>query len=670
MSVKFCLCEILCREAKIIRRNIDSAIGIIDAISVSCNGDDETAEIVTGYKEKVPTNVSFHPWKNFAHNRTQSFREAVRYCRDELGWDLETSYCLFLDADMILDVKDGFDKQTLKEHGYSVIQYDNSLRYANLRLARMDCPWISISVTHEYWSCPGESKKAPLLTTLEINDIGDGGSKGDKFIRDERLLTQGLIDEPGNVRYLFYLGETKYSLGKYEEAIEYYKQRIASGGWFEEIWFSHYKIAECYKKLKNYEQTVYWYLEAYNYRPQRAEALYELAKLYRQQGKNHAAYFVAEKALATSYPREDILFIYKNVYDYLIQQEISICGYYTGHRPEGFRATDFLLHKRGVTESVRQTAVRNMRFYVPKLPMKNKITLPSQLTDLDYNVMNPSLLQWQGGYLVNGRHVNYYMDKDNKYIIRDGSGVVLARNFLYHYDKNFQLLSVHELQDDLEVYDKKKAIIGMEDIRLFTWNDEVYAVPNTKLYTNSPQIALIKLDLSNWTYTDRVHLDYDHNPNVCQKNWLPLSGNGDKIRMIQSHEPLRLIDVDQKGTIEVVKSVKNENDLGTFRGSGGPLPYNGGYLGIVHEVLFIEGKRHYYHRFVWYNKDMEVIRYTLPFYIFVNGVEYVCGMSFNYEKTSVLLGVGVRDGEAHICEFDLRVIETFPCTTLKSSSKS
>ena len=56
-----------------------------------------------------------------------------------------------------------------------------------------------------------------------IVDIGDGGSKADKFERDIKLLTQGIKDEPDNSRYYFYLANSYHDSGKNDEAIEFYK---------------------------------------------------------------------------------------------------------------------------------------------------------------------------------------------------------------------------------------------------------------------------------------------------------------------------------------------------------------------------------------------------------------------------------------------------------------
>lgn len=59
-----------------------------------------------------------------------------------------------------------------------------------------------------------------------INDIGDGGSKADKFIRDIKLLSKGLEENPNNDRYTFYLANSYRDSGNYEKAIEYFKREL------------------------------------------------------------------------------------------------------------------------------------------------------------------------------------------------------------------------------------------------------------------------------------------------------------------------------------------------------------------------------------------------------------------------------------------------------------
>ena len=183
------------------------------------------------------------PWKDFGHNRTLAF-EATKAFVQELGWVLKDTYCLALDADMEFrcPLIGPFLGSLRETSGMSVKQISGDLEYYNTRLMRLSDPWFSEGVTHEYWT--GGGTNVDLSGEIAwINDIGDGGCKGDKFERDERLLLAGLQASPTCERYMFYLAQTYHCLNRDDEAIEWYKKRIEAGGWVEEIWYSHLTVA-------------------------------------------------------------------------------------------------------------------------------------------------------------------------------------------------------------------------------------------------------------------------------------------------------------------------------------------------------------------------------------------------------------------------------------------
>src|SRR5690606_13246183 len=125
----------------IIERCYNACISIIDAVSICHNGDDDTGEILKklGKKDKIPVNVFHTPWyKDFGKQRTESFDVAVKFVQEELKWTLDKSYCLLLDADMILEISDNFNKQILKDTGYYINQYNSEMTWKNMRLIRMD----------------------------------------------------------------------------------------------------------------------------------------------------------------------------------------------------------------------------------------------------------------------------------------------------------------------------------------------------------------------------------------------------------------------------------------------------------------------------------------------------------------------------------------------------
>lgn len=277
-NAKICLTMIVKNEEKIIERCLNSAKEIIDCISICDTGStDNTAQIIEQFMQKtgIPGKVHHHAWKNFGENRTLS-AQAAQETLKELGFPLKNSFLLLLDADMLLEVDPAFSKEALNDDSYSLAQKHPLLIYYNTRLIRASLPWKCVGVTHEYWRCQLPCRES-TLNTLSTEDRYDGGCKSDKFERDVKLLTQGLLDEPENERYMFYLAESYKNLKNYDTAIKWYETRIRKGGWEEEVWYSKYMIGQCYEAMEKWDQALLAYLEAYQFYPQRAEPLQHIS---------------------------------------------------------------------------------------------------------------------------------------------------------------------------------------------------------------------------------------------------------------------------------------------------------------------------------------------------------------------------------------------------------
>ncbi len=165
-----------------------------------------------------------------------------------------------------------------------------------------------------------------------MNDPGDGGSKADKFERDERLLLQGINDPETtpdlHIRYLFYLAQTYFHLSQFENSIKWYKKRVEAGGWVEEVFYSLLRIGFCYEQLANRSANkqnevtdadeketvkgqeeqylalaVFYFQKAWEYRPTRAEPLYQLARLYRLRSQNNIAFDVCSAREGNSFSK-------------------------------------------------------------------------------------------------------------------------------------------------------------------------------------------------------------------------------------------------------------------------------------------------------------------------------------------------------------------------------
>lgn len=403
---KICLCMIVKNEANVIIRCLESAKPVIDYVSICDTGStDDTVALIENWcvENNIPGTVHYEPFKNFGYNRSVSAELTKKAYPD-------ADYLLLLDADMILEVNDSFDKANLEHDHYMILQYNDALEYWNVRLIKTSLPWKAYGVTHEYWDVDDSKvnkKRVPTkgkLFDLKIDDQEDGGSKDKKFKRDKQLLLEGILDlkTPADlkVRYLFYLGQTLCTLEEYKESIQWYKQRIKAGGWDEEVFYSFLKIGCCYEQLayqvaakreqktqeakenesllahetinllvEEEEQYVALatvsYMKAWQSRPQRAEPLYRLAKLYREQANYHVALMYAVKGKEIPFPKEDFLFVDNGVYHYLLDFEISVSAYYVEEKREIGRVAQQCLQAKinQLPDYIAVSVKDNAKFY-------------------------------------------------------------------------------------------------------------------------------------------------------------------------------------------------------------------------------------------------------------------------------------------------------------------
>lgn len=235
-KITFCLTMIVKNESKNMVRLFESIRSIIDFISIDDTGsDDDTVSIIEewGKKNGIPTTVHHTPFKNFEYNRNQAALHANATYP-------QATYLFLSDADFVWKIVDPNGKKSLYHnnyHVYQVISPDGSLenaefKYPNTRIIKNNGKWKCELMTHELW-VDSDASPGVVVDWLYIDDRNDGGSKTNKFQRDEKACREGLeIENVGwkRYRYTFYLAQTLKDLGRYDEALVYYKQVITEKG--------------------------------------------------------------------------------------------------------------------------------------------------------------------------------------------------------------------------------------------------------------------------------------------------------------------------------------------------------------------------------------------------------------------------------------------------------
>ncbi|MFD7609469.1 glycosyltransferase [Streptomyces sp. NPDC059828] len=369
MKPSICLCMIVKNESKVIERCLSAVKGLIDTWVISDTGStDGTQDLIRSVLDGIPGELHEEPWVNFGHNRTLNIQHARG----------KADYVLLLDADLELQCVGELPPLTADAY---MLRHDCDTSYRIRRLVRGDLPWRYEGVTHEFLTCDQDVRQENI-DALVIRDHGDGGSKHDKFERDARLLSVELQRDPDNSRTVFYLAQTMRDLGRNTEAIELYERRAAMGGWVEEVYFSLLQVGILEAANSNWPYAVEAFTKAWEARPQRLEACYELASRLRKMRRYHTAFALLRSAVGRAMPSEDILFTQPWVYRWGLVFEYSINAYWVGAYDQSVAACDALLSLPDLPEHIREQVVKNKAFAVEKYAEHRPGKQPAQQAEV------------------------------------------------------------------------------------------------------------------------------------------------------------------------------------------------------------------------------------------------------------------------------------------------
>ena len=359
---RICLSMIVKNEAHVIERCLRSVKPFVDAWAICDTGStDGTQDIIRRFMGDLPGELIERPWVDFATNRNEALDLSRKY----------GDHALVIDADDVLETDAGFAWPELGALAYMIEIVDaNDTRYGRVALPRLDANWKWQGVLHEAL-CTPQPVSTPYLRGLRILRIFNDGARSkqsahDKFSRDADILRRALIKEPANARYAFYLAQSLRDAGLPSEALAAYEKRVTMGGWAEEVYFSKLQIATLLERTNApYAQIVAAWIDAYDYRPTRAEAPCELARYLRLQQRYTAAREFGKIACAIPKP-DDLLFLDEGVYAWRARDELSISAYWSGDKALSAKLCRELLADPRLPAAHRERVQKNLEFSEPK----------------------------------------------------------------------------------------------------------------------------------------------------------------------------------------------------------------------------------------------------------------------------------------------------------------
>ena len=335
------LCMIVKNETHIIKECLESMLPYIDRYDITDTGStDGTPELIKEFFDEhgVEGEVYLSDWKGFGDHggKMGSRTESLRNC------DGKADYGWVIDADDYVTGNFEFP-ENMTHDSYSLRIGREDFTWWRTQIFKMNMEWNYIGVLHEYAECgsknPPETERLFGEYHVSARTMGArnvGISTKEKYTKDAQDLEKALEDEPENSRYVFYLAQSYFDSQQYEKSLEEY----------------------------SWPEIQQQFLDAYDFRPIRAEPLYQIARLYRQiQNRPRLSYLYAKQAMEIPYPKDDILFISDDVYKWQLLDELGASAYYAGKPHVGYHACKKLVDENLVPEQERSRVVDNLKQY-------------------------------------------------------------------------------------------------------------------------------------------------------------------------------------------------------------------------------------------------------------------------------------------------------------------
>jgi hypothetical protein len=404
---------------------------------------------------------------------------------------------------------------------------------------------------------------------------------------------------------------------------------------------------------------IFYWLEGLHYCHGRIENLYEIVKYYRNNGHNLLAYKFYEMAdkQRILYAGIDYLFYQKDVYDYKLDYEFSIVGYYCNVPKEKVIASCIkVLNCPHAGEDIHKSVLKNYKYYVQVLKYASVTTdfsvqlnskhIETQIGD-EFVSSTPSICMDNNKVYINTRYVDYRINADGTYTNNPN---ITTKNLVTIFDirepvwkkTDEFLLKYNEEYDNFYV--------GIEDVRLIMHDGNLHFNGNRPLARGHITIETGTIDVT--THMSQSKLAIKQNINKIEKNWVLFSDN-EKLNVIYQWYPLTIGEFTNTGdahevdgpttTFITTKTIQTPHLFKWARGSTNGVVIGDEIWFIVH-IVSDEGRRHYYHIFVVLDKiTHNVKKYSAHFSFEKENIEYTLGFAYMEETAQFLLGYSTHD---------------------------
>lgn len=286
---------------------------------------------------------------------------------------------------------------------------------------------------------------------------------------------------------------------------------------------------------------------------------------------------------------------------------------------------------------------------------------------------NPSVFIDNNRILVNLRGVQYVLlhsINEHRFPSRWGPLAYLnpendlhlrTTNFLLELNANLEIISMSKVDTSALDVAPVWEFIGQEDVRIAKWDNKYWytGVRRDTKIDGEGRIELSEIKLPEVKEVSRYRIE-PPSPTYCEKNWMPILDM--PYHFVKWTNPTEIIrvDIDSLSSETVFMGKTIEGTDNALRGSSQVISYKDYYVALVHGCYLFRNELQqkdaiYYHRFVIWNKDWEIVKMSDQFHFLDSMIEFCCGMAIYKDKA--LITFGFQDNASYILEIPINVWE-------------
>ncbi len=308
---------------------------------------------------------------------------------------------------------------------------------------------------------------------------------------------------------------------------------------------------------------------------------------------------------------------------------------------------------------------------------------------------NPSIYMDNDEIIMNIRNVSYtlhHCEGDMKfqtrwgplnYVRPDTDATLRTTNFFY---KNEQYYKV-----DTGEFDKNPIweFIGLEDARIVRWEGRLYYCGCRRDVKSDGESRMemseIKFEGNTVREISRLRLPSPDENSYCEKNWMPILDM--PYHFVKWTSPTEVVKIDPtpikkyneelKTDLTWAKSVKVIHSGSKLlegtepRGSSQVITIGDYRMAVTHDCYNWYNEKEdrdaeYFHRFIVWDKEWNVVKFSEP-WKFMNGkIEFCCGMV--KDGKDILLTFGYQDNSAFLLRIPYSLVKTIVNTVHNTST--